>query len=357
MMELTDVSVAVLVHNESCQVVRDCINSIAVELARTPAVSELLVVCSPERAAALGFLLPPNARLLQVGGQRVGARRAYAVEQARGKTVAFTDADCVVQTGWLTELLDALRTADWASGAFGVTMHDVGDSLLYRAARDAGLLVGFELAARATAFEWAPCSNVLYRRDAVLAVGNFDRMRSVGEDVDLGLRLHATVGPLIAAPNSVVIHGRAEFLDRLWPRVWQWGAGDLRLMIDHDGVAQVAPPPRWLWWVVGVVGAAASGRRVLAAAGGVLAAVEIVACCRDGKDPRVVFLSRRLSDVFGLARTGHALRRGRVKLAFSVPIYGPGHAREIAVSWARSACEGAIGMMPCLVAALMKKAK
>lgn len=352
-----DVSAAVLVHEESDQLVRVCLAALAAELARTPLASELLVVCAPERAEELASLLPPNGRLLPVQVRQVGARRAYAVEQARGEVIAFTDSDCVVQTGWLVELLAALQAADWASGSFGVTVHEFADSLPYQAARDAGLLVGFELASRASAFDWAPCSNVMYRRAAVLAAGNFDRTRDVGEDVELGLRLKATAGPLTAAPNAVVHHGRTEFLTGLWRRAWRWGAGDLQLMIDHAGLAHFAPPPRWLWWLASLAGAAAVGRspRALTTAGGLWAAVEAVACIQSGKDPRVAFLSRRLSDVFGAARTGRALQRGQVRLAFSVPVYGPGHAREIAGSWASSAREGAIGMVLCLVTAVLQE--
>lgn len=348
------ISVAVLVHQEENQLVQRCLRALDTEVAAAGA--ELLVVCSPARGTELTEVLGSRGRLLRCANHRVGARRALAVQEARGKLIAFTDADCVVQPGWLGELSNRLTATDWAAGSFGITRHELGDSRLYRAAQQAGLLAGFELAKQTAAFDWAPCSNVMYRRDAVLAAGNFDVTRMVAEDVDLGLRLKAVAGPLVAAPRAVVKHSRDEFTDGIWRRAWYWGRGDADLMIDHPSLAHLAPPPRWLWWTASVLGAALisrSWRQTVISA--LLWSGVGSAACLTGGDPRSNFLSRRITDVFGIGRAFEAWRQRRPRLAFSTPIYGPGHAREVADAWAKSAREGVIGMALCLVIATMKE--
>jgi glycosyltransferase involved in cell wall biosynthesis len=94
-------------------------------------------------------------------GQAAGVARNHGVAAARGSALAFTDADCIPQPGWLRAGLEALADADLIqgavrpdrrtrAGAFDRTVWVVGESGLYETAN---LFVRSEFFERAGGFE------------------------------------------------------------------------------------------------------------------------------------------------------------------------------------------------------------
>ncbi len=100
------VSVIIPVLNEE-RVIRECLNSL-VELDYPPERREILVVDngSTDRTAEIIKTFP--VRYLWEERRGASAARNKGIEASKGEILTFTDADCVVTTGWLREVVKAI---------------------------------------------------------------------------------------------------------------------------------------------------------------------------------------------------------------------------------------------------------
>jgi succinoglycan biosynthesis protein ExoA len=196
---------------------------------------EVIVVDDGSQDATAAVAEAGGARVVRTPPVGASAARNLGIELARGEIVAFTDGDCVPDSGWVRALAEALGT----SGATGVGGRQVN---VFPAAQWA-LRDGFEAFFRAASIvsdytrgddrprfvrHNASCCSA-YRIDAVRAVGGFTPGLWPGEDVDLDLRLAAAGGTFYYVPWAVVHHHR--------PGTFEW----FRRMMRRYGAAE-----RWL---------------------------------------------------------------------------------------------------------------
>jgi cellulose synthase/poly-beta-1,6-N-acetylglucosamine synthase-like glycosyltransferase len=139
---------------------------------------------------------------LPIHGVRMQQQRGPAAARnagwraARGALIAFTDDDCVPQTGWLATLASALADVDIAQGC---TVPDPDQ--LY-------LLGPFArtMEVRSETGYYQTC-NVAYRRSTLEAVNGFDDdLRQAGEDIDLSIRARAAGATTRFCDSAVVFH-------------------------------------------------------------------------------------------------------------------------------------------------------
>lgn len=136
---------------------------------------------------------------------RVG--RAHArnrgIESSRGDYIAFTDADCVPDQAWLSQLAEQFAS----TGAAGVA-----GEIVYQPPRTPSQRF---VAARYTGWQWvamtlsepfAITANVAFRRDVFDSVGRFDPYFVTAEDVDFGWRFFANGLQMVYAPEAIVAH-------------------------------------------------------------------------------------------------------------------------------------------------------
>lgn len=153
---------------------------------------------STDTTAAIARAHPVVDRLVQAGGVGPGGARNAAITVAGGAVLAFTDADCVPEPGWLRAATAALDAgADVVQGAV-VPAGPVGP--FDRTVRAGGLTGLFETA------------NLVVRADHVARIGGFEpwlsprRSKELGEDVWLGWRLQRAGASVVFAAEARVAH-------------------------------------------------------------------------------------------------------------------------------------------------------
>jgi len=139
---------------------------------------------------------------------KMGAARNLALREAHGDVIAFTDDDCVVESGWLRAIAGAFERHSDALGVQGKTVTD--RSTMTPFTRQVEQLEGGQ--------PYRTC-NIAYRTEILRDLGGFDTQLIRGEDVVMGMRVLER-GPIVFAPDAVVCHPPRpkEWADR---RAWR----------------------------------------------------------------------------------------------------------------------------------------
>jgi glycosyltransferase involved in cell wall biosynthesis len=218
-----ELSVVVPVRNGEATL-RECLRCLAAQSLR-PDRFEVIVVDdgSTDASAAVADEFATVVIRRRPGG--AGAARNSGWQAARGRWIAFTDADCLPTRTWLAAF-DAVLADDETEPVLGAAGRTLGFSSTTEAARFADLIGSLD-AERHLAhprFPFAPSANVLYRRDALAAAGGFDERFRSYEACDLHTRLvDATSARFEFVPRAVVLHRHRDSWRGYWRQ--QYGSG------------------------------------------------------------------------------------------------------------------------------------
>jgi glycosyltransferase involved in cell wall biosynthesis len=194
-------------------------------LAALAGAPEVIVVDNGSRDATAAVALAAGARVVRAPRpSRPGARNAGA-RVTTARRLAFLDADCVPDPGWLEALDRCLTDAPLAGGRVIV------EGAANRIERFDTL---WRLRQEETIAEqgWSGSGNLGIRREAFERLGGFDEsFRHAGEDVDLCLR----AGAVAWCPDAVVRHPPARTARQLLARAARHGYGSTQLLHRHEG--------------------------------------------------------------------------------------------------------------------------
>jgi O-antigen biosynthesis protein len=183
------------------------------------------------------FLNEPTDAVSDAGADKVSGARVfpfranlgfgggvnYAAGKARGRYLALLNDDCVVEHGWLSELLDLMERRPQCGLAGGTVLHPDGrmqgagallwsDASTWSAGED-DLPAGIRFEHRV---DYCPAASLLIRREVWDLLGGFDDRYypAYYEDVDLALRAAELGWESWYQPLSVVRHERSASTTR-----------------------------------------------------------------------------------------------------------------------------------------------
>lgn len=174
----------------------------------------------------------PSVRL--VAGPQTpnrSAARNLGADLARGETLVFCDADDVVMSGWLSELVGAMHGNDVVTGSLVRSGH-----LEQVEAEDLG-------PRQRTRFRGLDClsaGNFAIRKSTFRSVGGFSESFLHRVDVELACRLAIRGIEIAYAPDAVVVYRRRPNLRKELKQHYRWAIADVQLQAEYGSQIQFA---------------------------------------------------------------------------------------------------------------------
>jgi GT2 family glycosyltransferase len=180
---------------------------------------EVVVVDNGSRDDSAAVARRAGAVVVAEGWANRARARNVGVAAAGAQLLAFTDADCAPEPGWLAALVECLAAAPLVAGPVRLQISpDPGP--LERFER----LWRFDQERNVREHGWAASANLGMRREPFEAVRGFDpAYREIGEDVDLCLRARASGYPLGFCERAVVRHDAETRLRPILARAFRHG--------------------------------------------------------------------------------------------------------------------------------------
>ena len=231
-------SVIIPVLNEE-RTIRECLSSL-IKMDYPVDRREILVVDngSTDRTAEIIKTFPVR----YLWEERLGpsAARNRGIEASKGEIVAFTDADCVVTTGWLWELVKAFDEEGVGGVAGEIVPYPPKTPAEWHAAKVRHLSPQKYLFRSLLPF--AVFANLAFRRDVFEKIGLLDEDLLRGESTDFCTRFfRETDLELKFMPKALVFHRNRKTTWKFFKQQWGYGMGHAQLHIKYN---QAVP---WGW--------------------------------------------------------------------------------------------------------------
>lgn len=248
-----------------------------------PAPQQTLLVDNGSRDGSLALLREfglgrSDVEVLEEPERGAAAARNRGIRAARGEIVAFTDADCAPEPGWLRHLIPPLERQSVGAVAGRVIPAPPRSTLeLFNA------LYTLRLPADDGRFQrWTPRSggfptaNLAVRRSLLDAVGEFDEEVGIyGEDYDLCARLYRRGAEIRYEPAARVVHHHRVRLGPMLRQAFGFGRSHAYLLRRHGRGLWLDLPGLDLAWesspFTGWIDLAGADKKLLIMAGVALA--------------------------------------------------------------------------------------
>jgi glycosyltransferase involved in cell wall biosynthesis len=164
-------------------------------------------------------------RVLEEPRRGPAQARNRGIQASRGDVIAFTDADCLVSTGWIREVVAAFANPDVGAVAGEILPFPPHTPAERHAARIRHLSP--ERYLRRPIFPFAVTANLAFRREVFSQIGLFDPTSPRGgESTDFCTRFFRHTGlRLELARRAVVFHRHRQSARALFSQHWGYGRG------------------------------------------------------------------------------------------------------------------------------------
>ena len=223
------VSVVVCAH-DAADTLDDCLTSLA---ALSYPDYEVIVVNdgSQDETGAIARRYP-DVRVIDIPNGGLSAARNAGLAAATGDIVSYTDADCRVDSDWLTYLVQPMLVSDvvGAGGPNVVPTDDpwIAQCIALAPGGPAHVMLDDRIA------EHVPGCNMAFRRESLLAIDGFNPVYlRAGDDVDICWRLQAKNLQVGFAPSALVWHHRRASVRAYWRQQVGYGEGETWLDAHH----------------------------------------------------------------------------------------------------------------------------
>ena len=164
--------------------------------------------------------------------------RDVGVKHAKGKFIAFTDADCAVDRKWIKELIKHFNNDKIAAvGGPNLTPDDDTEfakcvglvlSFLSKPGARYGLTGG-----RVREIYHNPTCNVMYRKKVLEEVGGFNHDLITVDDEELDYRIRKRGYKILYTPHAVVYHYRRPNWKKFAKMAYNYGLGRMQAIKLH----------------------------------------------------------------------------------------------------------------------------
>ncbi|MGK7871395.1 glycosyltransferase [Falsiroseomonas sp. E2-1-a20] len=203
---------------------------------------EIIVVDNMSTDGTLDVIRKYPFRIMEERAiQGAYAARNTALRAATGEFIAFTDADCVVDPDWLTEIAKHVGEAEFGCFAGEILSYEPG-STIERFSENIGLL-----RQRGPLSGWhhkpyAQTANAVYRKSVFDRIGLFHTDMKSGGDADIAWRMADQLKLKIKfVPEAQVLHRHRVDLSELYKQFRRYGTGKVSWALRHSDYRLPAP--------------------------------------------------------------------------------------------------------------------
>ncbi len=236
------VSVIVPVYN-GARTIREVVNCL---LKQTLPPHEIIVVDDGSTDGTAETLKEFAGQLVLLRKRNGGpaSARNQGIGASSGELVAFTDSDCLPQSGWLSELVKGFD-GPGVGGVGGVTKR--ADRGMMSEYADESHLLGHATDAegKITTF---PTANACFRKDVLVEARLFDEYftKPGGEDVELCYKIRGLGYELRLAEEALVLHHHRRTLRAFLKTMSNYGEGQYALDVKWPERRRMTDPRREL---------------------------------------------------------------------------------------------------------------
>jgi glycosyltransferase involved in cell wall biosynthesis len=230
------VSVVVPVYNGE-RTIEECIKSL-LNLEYPKEKYEIIVVDNNSADNTVEIVKKYPVRLLHEKKQGPYAARNLGIKNAKGEIVAFTDADCIADKGWLRQLIKNFKGATIA-GVGGEILSYNPKTLVERYSDKSGILSQksfLNSKFRGLKMPFIATANAAYKKGILNEIGLFDDSFLIGGDVDLAWRVLLKGYRIVYAPKALIYHKHRTTPYALFKQFFGYGDEHAKLFKVHKAL-------------------------------------------------------------------------------------------------------------------------
>jgi cellulose synthase/poly-beta-1,6-N-acetylglucosamine synthase-like glycosyltransferase len=202
---------------------------------------EMIVVEDGSTDKTLEIISHYPVRVLETNGEGAYAARNRGIQVAKGEIVAFTDSDCVVDKGWLKNLVECYSN-DRVGGAGGRvltfksdrlvgTFQGLGPQEIFDAPKQVQL--GVQNTSRFLSTGLGS-GNMSFRLSVLKEVNGFSEDMTKCGDYELCWRIQRAGYRLVYEPKAVAYHKPRSSIVELVTQFFQWGMSQPQLLKKQE---------------------------------------------------------------------------------------------------------------------------